>query len=152
MSFRLGSVELLSPRGGFELKQIHAQRYISERVALIGDAAHRTHPLAGLGANIGFIDAAALAQTVATAQQAGRDIGLNHTLRKYERWRRGQNAVILGAMQGFKSLFGSETPALVSTRRMALSLANRTQPIKSVLTSHAMGLGGDLPLACQTRQ
>ena len=149
MSHRLGDVTLLSPRGAFELKQIHAQRYISERIALIGDAAHRTHPLAGLGANIGFVDAAALAETVSNAHQAGRDIGSLHTLRKYERWRRGQNARILNTMQGFKSLFGSESPALVSARRLGLALTNRAQPIKTMLTSHAIGLSGDLPQACR---
>ncbi len=149
MEYQLGEVKLLGNRAAFPLKQIHAQRYIGERVALIGDAAHRTHPLAGLGANIGFLDAAAIAETITTAYQAQRDIGLKHTLRKYERWRRGQNTAILTAMQGFKTVFGCDHPGVTQARQVGLSLTNRVQPIKTLLTSHAMGLGSDLPKACQ---
>lgn len=151
LSAHLGSITLLSPRYHFPLEQIHAERYIGERVALVGDAAHRTHPLAGLGANIGFVDAAALVETLQHAKQQRRDIGLAHALRKYERRQHTQNARTLDIMQGFKTAFGHSHAGIQNLRQTGLTLVNQLPPIKHQLMRHAMGLSGDLPDFCLPR-
>ncbi len=152
LEHKLGEVTLLSKPVGFALKQVHAQRYITDRAALVGDAAHRTHPLAGLGANIGVLDTAALAQVLLEKHSAGRDIGLLRNLRPYERWRRGQNTAVLGAMQGFKSVFGSDHPTLSAIREIAMNSVDNSNSLKSLLNNYAMGtsqhLFADLPTAC----
>ena len=149
---KLGAIKILSPRAGFELAQQHASQYVDSRLALIGDAAHRTHPLAGLGANLGLQDAAVLAEVIQTALQGNRTFYKRSTLRKYERIRKHQNALILDSMQAFKSGFASTSSGIISLRELALNTANNIAPLKQRLTQLATGIRGDLPAICQTRR
>ena len=141
----LGEVLECGPRAAFPLRSSHARSYIGNRLALVGDAAHTIHPLAGQGVNLGFLDAAALAEVIARAAGRGRDIGGQATLRAYERWRKGDNLLMQRAMDGFHLLFGTQAPLLVQARSLGLGLTDRLSPLKRLLMSHAMGLRGDLP-------
>jgi 2-octaprenylphenol hydroxylase len=142
---RLGEVTETSVRRAFPLVQRHAQTYLGRRTALLGDAAHVTHVLAGLGANLGFLDAAALAEIVADAAARGQDIGAHRVLRRYERWRRSENALVLSIMAGFKSVFGHRATWLRRLGGESLSAADWAAPAKRALMRRAMGLSGDLP-------
>jgi len=139
---RLGAVTAVSERRAFPLVRRHAEQYVKPRLALVGDAAHTIHPLAGQGVNIGLLDVAALTETVLEAKY---DIGSLRVLRGYERWRRGNNSIMMHSMDGFHWLFGSEQEPLRQLRNVGLSLVNRLSPLKSELMRHAMGLEGDLP-------
>ena len=142
---RLGKIKAVSERKAFALTRRHVSAYIGERIALIGDAAHTVHPLAGLGANQGLADAAALAEVTNDALSKNRDIGTRSVLRRYERWRRGENALVLQVMDGFHALFGSEDLAISRLRGMGLKLTDQTPVLKNALMQHAIGLAGDIP-------
>ncbi len=142
---RLGEITAVGPRAAFALRLSHADRYVDQRVALAGDAAHTVHPLAGQGANLGLADAATLAEVVLDAVQAGRDIGARSVLRRYERWRKGDNLAMLGAMDGFKRLFGNDLAPARSLRNLGLTLTDAATPVKNLIVRRAMGLAGDLP-------
>lgn len=142
---RLGRVTDSGPRASFPLRLQHAPRYVAPRLALIGDAAHAIHPLAGQGANLGLLDAAALAEVVSAAASAARDIGALATLRRYERWRKGDNLATMMAMDGFKRLFGTALPPLRWARNTGLNLTDAAPPLKNLIMQYAMGLRGDLP-------
>lgn len=142
---RLGNVIEVGPRGAFPLKRQHAETYIGNRLALIGDAAHAIHPLAGQGVNLGLLDAASLAEVLLDADAKGKDIGAIHVLRRYERWRKGDNLIMMTAMDGFKKLFGSEVLPLKWLRNEGLSITNKLPPVKNQIMLHAMGYKGDLP-------
>lgn len=146
---RLGQVTACGPRAAFPLRLQHAPRYVSGRLALIGDAAHAIHPLAGQGANLGLLDAAALAEVVADAAAAGRDIGAVAVLRRYERWRKSDNIMTMLAMDGFKRLFGADLALLRWARNAGLNLTDAAVPVKHLIVQHAMGLRGDLPRAAR---
>ena len=142
---RLGRIRSSSARLAFPLRRAHAQRYTAPRVALIGDAAHTVHPLAGQGVNLGLLDAAVLAEVLFDAHRSGRDIGSLATIRRYERWRRGDNAAMLLLTDGLKRLFGSSVPVLTQLRNTGLDVTNALMPLKRILMRHATGLAGDLP-------
>ena len=142
---RLGRINEVSKRVGFALVRRHASDYIGQRIALIGDAAHTVHPLAGLGANQGFADAAALAQVASVAYLQNRDFATRAVLRRYERWRRGENALVLQLMDGFHALFGSESPTMTGLRATGLNLTDQTPLLKNALMRYAIGLAGDIP-------
>lgn len=142
---RLGAVESVSARSAHPLTRAHAQTYVLPRVALVGDAAHTVHPLAGQGANLGLLDAAALAETVTGARLRGRDIGDLSVLRRYARWRRADNDTVQSAMDAFHWLFGARSAALVAARNFGLGCTDRVLPVKQYLARRAMGLVGDLP-------
>lgn len=144
---RLGEISLVGPRAGFDLSTFNARDYVGHRVALVGDAAHTVHPLAGQGVNLGILDAAALAEVLDAARDAGRDIGRAHTLRRYQRWRKGHNALMRTALSGFNWLFGTPFRPVRDARNAGLRVTNRITPLKRWLMLYASGLSGDLPAA-----
>jgi 2-polyprenylphenol 6-hydroxylase len=142
---RLGKIGKIGPRVAFPLRLQHAEQYVKPRLALIGDAAHAVHPLAGQGVNLGFLDVAALAAALGEARDKRRDIGGLWALRRYERARRGENMLMLGAMDGFKRLFSNTLPPLAALRSAGLSAVDRLAPAKHLFMRHALGLSEDLP-------
>lgn len=143
--WRLGSITGVGPRAAFPLRLQHAHAYVKPRIALIGDAAHVVHPLAGQGVNLGLLDAAALAEVLLDAVAINREIGSLKVLRRYERWRRGDNLLMLGVLDGFKRLFGSPLPPVRWLRNLGLNLTDAAFPVKNMIARRAMGLTGDLP-------
>ncbi len=143
--YRLGEITASGPRAAFPLRLQHATRYIAPRLALVGDAAHAIHPLAGQGVNLGLLDAAQLAETLTATRYRHRDLGGEPALRRYERARKGDNLAMLAAMDLFKRLFGNDLPPLRLARNLGLDLADRAGPLKHLLIRRAMGLAGDLP-------
>jgi len=142
---RLGAIELAGHRAAFPLRRLHAERYVAERVALVGDAAHTIHPLAGQGVNLGLLDAGALAEVVADARDRGRDFARPLTLRRYERWRRGHNLAMQAVMDSFHLLFANRFPPARAVRNLGLAATDRVEPLKRLIMRHASGLAGDLP-------
>lgn len=147
----LGAIESIGPRAGFPLTLAHARAYTAPRVALAGDAAHTVHPLAGQGANLGFLDAAALAQVLLDADAAGKDIGAHAVLRRYERWRKGGNLAMVSLTGALRYLFGDNLPGVRALRNLGLDLADGATPIKRFLARRASGLEGDLPRRARVR-
>lgn len=141
----LGEIGRTDERGCFPLKGIQAQSYIAERVALIGDAAHLVHPLAGLGLNMGIADAASLVEVLKQAVARGRAIDDFLVLRRYERWRRGENRVVIDSIRGLKWLFEQEGGAWSGLRNTGLTLTNRLGPGKRWLIRQAAGIGAGQP-------
>ncbi len=146
---KLGAITEVGQRGAFQLKLQHATRYTRPRLALAGDSAHAVHPLAGQGVNLGLLDAAALTEVILDAHQAGQDIGSHQVLRRFERWRKGDNLAMLAAMDGFKRLFSNQTAPVRLIRHLGLNMTNRTTPLKNFFVKYGMGYKGDLPKACQ---
>lgn len=145
--YQLGEIHGVGPRAAFPLNGSTVDRYFSDRVVLVGDAAHTIHPLAGQGVNLGFLDAAALLDAVRDYSNAGDP----RALRAYERSRKGENELMLKAMEGFDVLFGDRATPLVMLRRVGLKLSNNIAPIKRVLIKQAMGLSGSLPSLAQLK-
>ena len=143
--WRLGAINKVGPRAAFPLRLQHAQRYVKPRIALVGDAAHVIHPLAGQGVNLGLLDAATLAQVLQEAEAQDRDPGSLQVLRRYERWRKGENLLMMGAMDAFKRVFGSSLAPLRLLRNAGLNLTDSLTPVKNLIVRRAMGLEGDLP-------
>jgi len=143
--FKLGRVVDVRERGKFPLRLQHTLDYVKARIALVGDAAHAIHPLAGQGVNLGVLDAAALAETILNTQDLGRDIGALHNLRRYERWRKGQNLTMMLSMDGFKRLFGSPLAPLKWARNLGLNATDSLYPVKNAYMDYAMGHRSDLP-------
>jgi len=146
---KLGHIIDSSERSLFPLQSRHAQAYVKPRIALVGDAAHTVHPLAGQGVNLGLLDAAALLDVLLTAQQQHKDIGAYTLLRRYERWRKGDNLAVQATMSGFKYLFSNEIFPLTWVRNTGLSLTNAATPVKHLIMARAMGFRGDLPRIAQ---
>jgi 2-octaprenylphenol hydroxylase len=142
---RLGAIVEVGPRAAFPLRLQHAHTYVKPGIALIGDAAHVVHPLAGQGVNLGLLDAATLAEVVSDALAAGHDFSSFKVLRRYERWRKGDNLLMLGVMDGFKRLFGNTLPPVQLLRNIGLNLTDAVGPLKNRIARRAMGLEGDLP-------
>lgn len=135
----LGAIEQCGPRAVFPLRFFETEAYVRPRLALVGDAAHTIHPLAGQGVNLGFADAQALAAVIRDAHDKHRDTGSISTLRRYERWRRADNRSMLVTMDTFKRLFGSQWGPLRWLRNSGLNLTNRLGPIKQIIMRQAMG-------------
>ena len=146
---RLGTVEPIDDAVHIPLTQRHAGHYVEPGLALVGDAAHSIHPLAGQGVNLGFMDAAVLAEELLEARRRGAELGDIRILSRYARRRRGDNASMLALMDGFRLLFGSENPALRLARNIGLSGVDRLEPIKRLLMRQAIGERGRLPASCR---
>lgn len=140
----LGEILSCSERAVFPLRFFVTDHYIKPNLALVGDAAHTIHPLAGQGVNMGLADAAALAQTIIDAQQQGKAINAFSVLRQYERWRKADNLAMMVAMDGFKNLFGSELGLVRALRNSGMNLVNNLPVVKNTVIKQAMGLSGDL--------
>ncbi|MCG8315433.1 MAG: FAD-dependent monooxygenase [Pseudomonadales bacterium] len=148
--YRLGEILETDMRYSFPLVQQHASHYIQPGLALIGDAAHTIHPLAGQGINLGFMDAAVLAEEVALSTHRGLCPGERMGLRRYERRRKTHNLTTMGAMEGFKRLFEPLNWWMTSVRNEGMNQFNRHNIAKRKVVSQAMGLEGDLPKIART--
>lgn len=146
----LGPVSLKSERASFPLTMRYAHTWVDNRVVLIGDAAHTIHPLAGLGMNLGLMDAAALAQVV-ESQELLSSPKLTKQLRGFERWRKAEAQTFIAAMAGLKNLFSGNNPVKKLIRGLGLSITNNTPVVKQQIIRHAMGLAGDLPNLAKTK-
>jgi 2-polyprenylphenol 6-hydroxylase len=145
----LGATRLVSERLSFALNRLSAQRYVAQRVALIGDAAHVVHPLAGQGVNLGLLDAAALAQQVAAAVARREDPGALGVLRAYERWRKSEVAAMRTAIDAFDRLLAHGTGPVARLAQRGLSWVNRSQELRRFFIRRALGLTGELPQAAR---
>ena len=136
----LGTVTSVSRRYKFPLRQNHAVDYVLPRVALVGDAAHTIHPLAGQGVNLGFADVAALADEVTRARMRDIDLGDESILKRYQRRRKPENLATMGAMEGFKNLFSADQLPLRLLRSLGMSQLDKMAPLKNEIIKRAMGL------------
>lgn len=142
---QLGLCTVQSARHTFPLTARFARDFAQNRIALIGDAAHTIHPLAGLGVNLGFMDALALAEEVEKNWSAHKDIGEYRHLRHFECWRKTEAIKMLVAMQALKDLFDKANPLKKLLRGVGLTLTDKLTPIKQQFILQATGLAGDLP-------
>lgn len=138
---RLGAVTATTPVRGVGIARQHACDYVRERVALVGDAAHVIHPLAGQGLNLGLLDAAALA----AALEGRGDAGAWLRLRRYARWRRSHNTAMMAAMDLFHDGFARGGAVQAALRNLGMNLADHAGPVKQEFIRHGAGLAGDLP-------
>lgn len=136
----LGKLEVAGPKGAFPLCARHASSYVLPNLALIGDAAHAIHPLAGQGANLGLQDAAELAAQVSQAIAQGLHPGDRPVLRRYERARKGENATMLHFMTGLNSLFATDSKVIGEIRRAGMRAFNRSGPIRERAVKVALGV------------
>lgn len=142
---RLGEVLQADPRVCVPLRQRHAKRYVDEGLALIGDAAHTIHPLAGQGVNLGFLDAAVLAEVLVNACERGERLADVKVLSRYERRRMPHNLALMAAMEGFERLFQANPLPLRWLRNSGLKLVEQMPEAKALFVRQALGLSGDLP-------
>lgn len=144
---RLGAILATSERARFPLRLQHAQPYVLPGLALVGDAAHAIHPLAGQGVNLGLLDVATLAQVLFSARQQQKSLGSFAVLRRYERARKGENLGMMMAMDGFKRLFSNQLIPLQLLRNLGLNLTDRLTPLKRQIMHQALGQIEHLPLS-----
>ncbi len=138
----LGNLSAAGPRGSFPLKSQHADRYVLDGLALVGDAAHAVHPLAGQGANLGLADARVLAAVIAEALAAGEHPGDLPILRRYERARKVANKSMLHFINGLNRLFSNESTPLARLRGAGMALFNKSGPIREYAVQVALGIRG----------
>lgn len=148
----LGEVLENGPLSCFPLQRVEAVSYCRERFVLIGDAAHSIHPLAGQGANLGLLDAASLGQVILAARDKSKDPGNLNILRRYERWRKAENRIMMTVMDGFKYLFEDQSPPLPLLRNAGMDLVDSLLPVKKWIMCRAMGLAGDVPEIVQPQR
>jgi 2-octaprenylphenol hydroxylase len=141
----LGAVKLRTERSSFPLHKLTAHRFTAHRCALIGDAAHVVHPLAGQGVNLGLLDAAALCELIFAALRMREDPGAQSILRRYERWRKSEIEPIALAIDGFNRYLAHGVGPLSRIAQRGLALVNRTDEIKRFFIIRALGLDGELP-------
>ncbi|WP_439346393.1 FAD-dependent hydroxylase [Vacuolonema iberomarrocanum] len=141
----LGKLTLNSDRFVFPVQLLQSQDYVRSRLALVGDAAHRCHPVAGQGLNLGIRDAAALAQILSDAHQHGEDIGNLRILKRYERWRKFENLTILGFTDFLDRMFSNNWPPVVMLRRLGLLMLRSLPPLKVLALKLMTGFVGRRP-------
>jgi 2-octaprenylphenol hydroxylase len=137
---RLGKIQAVATRQAFPLRQLHALNYVNAGVALVGDAAHTIHPLAGQGVNLGFADAEALAAILKHAVARKEDFASLQILSRYQRQRKPANLGMMVAMEGFKRIFASDNLSLRWLRNSGLNAVNHLSPLKQQIMRIAMGL------------
>ncbi|MET0545558.1 MAG: UbiH/UbiF/VisC/COQ6 family ubiquinone biosynthesis hydroxylase [Caulobacterales bacterium] len=142
---RLGALTLESRRSAFPLSVFVANSMIAPRVALVADAAHSVHPLAGQGLNIGLRDIAALADTLIDARAIGLDIGAETTLERYQRWRRFDNLSYAAATDALNRVFALQAPPLRAMRSAGLAAVNAIAPLRKMFASEASGVSENAP-------
>jgi 2-octaprenyl-6-methoxyphenol hydroxylase len=142
----LGAVTLAGPRWSYPLGFHHSARLTAERFALAGDAAHGIHPIAGQGLNLGFRDAAALAEVLVGGARLGLDLGDAQLLARYERWRSLDTFMVAMATDSLTRLYGVPGKTASAVRRFGMAAVNRIGPLKDRLMAEARGEAGDLPL------
>jgi len=142
----LGKIELLAPRSSYPLGFHHAAQITADRLALVGDAAHAIHPIAGQGLNLGFRDAAALAQVLVEGARLGLDLGDTQLLDRYQRWRSLDALSVAFATDTLTRVYGVPGKAASALRRLGMELVGRMSPLRNRLMSEARGTSGDLPL------
>ncbi|WP_417697824.1 FAD-dependent monooxygenase [Psychromonas sp.] len=145
---RLGLCEVQGKRHSIPLTMRYARDFAKHRVALIGDAAHTIHPLAGQGVNLGLLDAACLAEEILKQVEQGNDIGLYQNLRHFERWRKTEATEMIASMELLKQLFDGDNPVKKVLRDAALLIADTISPLKKQFIKQAMGVNGHKPAVC----
>ena len=141
----LGTVEPIGPRWTYPLTLLMAERYGALRLALVGEAAHTIHPIAGQGLNLGIRDVAALAELVIDARRLGLDIGDESVLLRYQQWRRFDALALVAVTDSLNRLFSNSFLPVQLARDIGLAAVNRLPPLKRLLMRDAMGIAGDLP-------
>ncbi len=141
----LGRLRQAGGRWSYPLGLMLAESCVAARLALVGDAAHVIHPIAGQGLNLGLRDVAALAETLVDARRLGLDLGSAQVLARYQGWRRVDGALLAVATDGLNRLFSNDLGPLRLVRDLGLAAVDRTPPLKRFFMRHAMGLAGDLP-------
>jgi len=145
----LGNIRLTGARFSYPLNLTLANSLIADRVALVGDAAHGIHPIAGQGLNAGLRDVAALADVLTTARSRGEDIGSAQTLQRYQEWRRFDTATLALATDTFNRLFSNDNPLVRAARDIGMGLVNSAPRLRRGFMRQAAGLNGDLPRLMQ---
>lgn len=145
----LGEISLAGQRFTYPLNLTLANRFVSDRLALIGDAAHGVHPIAGQGLNAGLRDVAALAETLTLAARRGEDIGAEQVLQRYQQWRRFDTATLAVATDAFNRLFSNDNPLLRVARDVGMGVVNAVPGLRRGFVREAAGLTGDLPKLMQ---
>ncbi len=141
----LGEIEALDQPRAFPLSYFVARSFVGERLALVGDAAHVIHPIAGQGLNMGLKDVAALAEVIVDAARLGMDLGQADVLDRYQRWRRFDTMAMGLATNSLNLLFSNESKLLRAVRDIGLGLVDRAPPLKSLFIRQAAGLAGEVP-------
>jgi len=141
----LGTIEPIGPRWAYPLALLLATSYIAPRLALVGEAAHVIHPIAGQGLNLGIRDVAVLAELVIDARRLGLDIGDTPVLHRYQQWRRFDAMALAAVTDGLNRLFSNSLPPIRLARDVGLAVVQRLRPLKRLLMRDAMGVAGDLP-------
>ena len=148
----LGTLSLAGKRFSYPLNLTLANSFVADRVALVGDAAHGVHPIAGQGLNLGLRDVGALAEVVIKARRRGEDIGAAEVLERYQRWRRFDSTTLALGMDTVNRLFSNDNPVLRAGRDLGLGLVNALPGLRRRFIREAAGLAGDLPRLLQGRQ
>lgn len=141
----LGDLEVVGPRFRYPLTLVLAKAFRAPRLALVGDAAHGIHPIAGQGFNLGLRDVAALSETLGDAARVGLDLGSAEVLADYERWRRTDSVALTAVTDILNRLFSNDLPPVQVARDLGLAAVNRARPLKKLFMRHAMGDVGDRP-------
>jgi 2-octaprenyl-6-methoxyphenol hydroxylase len=145
----LGRLAVPGRRWSYPLALLLAERATDQRLALVGDAAHAIHPIAGQGLNLGIRDVAALAEVLVDAHRLGLDLGQSSVIERYERWRRFDTLSLIVATDGLNRLFRTSFPPIRLARDLGLAVVNELPGLKRLFMHHAMGTLGDLPRLVQ---
>jgi 2-octaprenyl-6-methoxyphenol hydroxylase len=142
----LGKIEMLAPRSSYPLGFHHAAKITAKRLALVGDAAHAIHPIAGQGLNLGFRDVAALAEVLVEGARLGLDLGDQQLLDRYQRWRSLDALSVAFATDSLTRIYGIPGATASAIRRFGMGLVGRISPLRNRLMNEARGTSGELPL------